>query len=300
VILDAHLDSLQFYGYGAACVNEFSGRYYDCPYGDARTNPACLQYRGSFILEALSFSEDWLAVPLSALLGLSVFFFLSSYIILEFRAPRVRFPTVLARKDDTSRSGRRGVVRENPDRRGAKVDVELVDLSLQIYKPSFGLGKGTTLDVLQKVSTKFRAGELNIILGPSGSGKSSLLSTLARQLRSSFLTRYHTSGRVLVNGVQLADNDMRTLSSYVVQDDSALLPYLTVRETLRFAAGLRLPRRMSKDEKMRRADDVLLKMGLRDCADVLVGNELLKGISGGEKRRLSIAVEILTEPQILM
>jgi energy-coupling factor transporter ATP-binding protein EcfA2 len=57
---------------------------------------------------------------------------------------------------------------------------------------------------------------------------------------------------------------------------------------------------MSKDEKMRRADDVLLKMGLRDCADVLVGNELLKGISGGEKRRLSIAVEILTEPQILM
>ena len=107
------------------------------------------------------------------------------------------------------------------------------------------------------------------------------------------------SGTMLFNGVQPTDKEVQSLCSYVTQDDSALLPYLTVRETLRFAAGLRLPK-MGKEEKVKRAEDVMLKMGLKDCADVFVGNELLKGISGGEKRRVSIAIQVLTEPQILM
>ena len=181
-----------------------------------------------------------------------------------------------------------------------KVDVELVGLALDIYKPSLRRGKETTLNVLENVSTKFQAGELNIILGPSGSGKSSLLNTMARRLRSSLFTRYRTSGTMLFNGVQPTDKEVRSLCSYVTQDDSALLPYLTVRETLRFAAGLRLPKWMSKEEKAKRAEDVMFKMGLKDCADVLVGDEMLKGISGGEKRRVSIAIQVLTEPQILM
>jgi len=181
-----------------------------------------------------------------------------------------------------------------------RVDVELVDLALEIYKPSPRFGEGVTLNVLRSVSAKFQAGELNIILGPSGSGKSSLLNTMARRLHSSLFTRYRTSGRMLFNGVQPTDKEVRSLCSYVTQDDGALLSYLTVRETLRFAAGLRLPRWMSKEEKVKRAEDVLLKMGLKDCADVLVGSELLKGISGGEKRRVSIAIQVLTEPQILM
>ena len=181
-----------------------------------------------------------------------------------------------------------------------KVDVELVDLALDIYKPSLRRGKETTLSVLESVSTKFQAGELNVILGPSGSGKSSLLNTMARRLRSSLFTRYRTSGTMLFNGVQPTDKEVRSLCSYVTQDDSALLPYLTVRETLGFAAGLRLPKWMSKEEKAKRAEDVMLKMGLKDCADVLIGDEMSKGISGGEKRRVSIAIQVLTEPQILM
>ena len=180
-----------------------------------------------------------------------------------------------------------------------KVDVELVDLSLDIHRSSIRRGKGRTLSVLKDVSTKFQAGELNVILGPSGSGKSSLLNTMARRLRSSLFTKYRMSGTMLFNGVQPTDKEVQSLCSYVTQDDSALLPYLTVRETLRFAAGLRLPK-MGKEEKVKRAEDVMLKMGLKDCADVLVGNELLKGISGGEKRRVSIAIQVLTEPQILM
>jgi ABC-type multidrug transport system ATPase subunit len=300
-LLTAHFYLFQFYGFGAASVNEFAGRYFDCPYGDARTDPACLQYRGSFVLENLSFSEDWMAVPLCALLGFVVFFLVSSCFILQFWTVDVQFSAAQTRSDDPDASAGKEVMKKSPDGDGVrKVDVELVDLALEIYKPSFVRGKGRTLNVLKSVSTKFQAGELNVILGPSGSGKSSLLNTMARRLRSSLLTRYRTSGAMLFNGIQPADKEVRSLCSYVTQDDAALLPYLTVRETLRFAAGLRLPKWMSKGEKMQRAEDVLLKMGLKDCADVLVGNELVKGISGGEKRRVSIAVQVLTEPQILM
>jgi energy-coupling factor transporter ATP-binding protein EcfA2 len=57
---------------------------------------------------------------------------------------------------------------------------------------------------------------------------------------------------------------------------------------------------MSRQQKMQRAEEILLKMGLKDCADNLIGNDLIKGISGGEKRRVTIAVQILTEPRVLL
>jgi len=123
---------------------------------------------------------------------------------------------------------------------------------------------------------------------------------MARRLHSSVSTRYKSSGKMLFNGALPSDTVIKSLCSYVTQDDDALLPYLTVRETLHYAAQLRLPNSMSKLEKKRRADDVILKMGLRDCADNLIGSEFLKGISGGEKRRVTIAVQILMEPRILL
>ena len=253
------------------------------------------------MLKNLSFSEDWITVPLCVLLGFFAFFFVSSCFLLHFWTVDVHFSAARTRNDDPDASAGKEIMGRSRSEDGVRnVDVELVDLALEIHEASVRPGKGRTLDVLKGVSTTFLAGELNVILGPSGSGKSSLLNTMARRLRSSLLTRYHTSGTMLFNGVQPTDKEVRSLCSYMTQDDSVLLPYLTVRETLRFAAGLRLPRSMSKEEKVKRAEDVLLKMGLRDCADVLVGDELLKGISGGEKRRVSIAVEVLTEPQILM
>lgn len=123
---------------------------------------------------------------------------------------------------------------------------------------------------------------------------------MAKRLQSSPYTKYKTEGRLLFNGTLPSDSVVRSLCSYVTQDDDALLPSLTVRETLRFAAGLRLPKWMSTNEKMRRAEDVLLKMGLKDCADNLIGSEFVKGISGGERRRVTIGVQILTEPKILL
>jgi ABC-type multidrug transport system ATPase subunit len=80
----------------------------------------------------------------------------------------------------------------------------------------------------------------------------------------------------------------------------ALLPSLTVRETLHFAAVVRLPTHMSREQKLARAEAVLAQLGLRHCADTLIGTDFTKGISGGERRRVSIGIQILTDPKILV
>ncbi len=113
-------------------------------------------------------------------------------------------------------------------------------------------------------------------------------------------TRYESRGNMLFRGAIPSEAVVRSVVSYVSQDDDALIPTLTVREMLRFAAGLRLPNWMSKEEKVRRADAVLLRLNLRDCADNPIGGDSKKGISRGEKRRVTIGVQILTDPQILI
>lgn len=180
------------------------------------------------------------------------------------------------------------------------IDVGLDGFALAVDKKSPWGKKLPRKTILNPISATFEAGKLNIIMGPSGSGKTSLLNTMALRLNNSGSTRYRSSGKVTFNGAEPSDSVVRSVCSYVCQDDDALLPSLTVRETLRFAAGLRLPAFMSTTEKDARAEEVLMKMGLKECADNLIGNELVKGISGGEKRRVTIAVQILTDPKVLL
>lgn len=180
------------------------------------------------------------------------------------------------------------------------IDLGLDKFSLALDKRSPWGRKQPRKTILHPVTTTFEAGKLNVIMGPSGSGKTSLLNAMALRLNNNMSTTYRRRGTLTFNGAEPSDSVVRSVCSYVCQDDDALLPSLTVRETLHFAAGLRLPRFLSRAEKNARAEAVLLKMGLKDCADNLVGNELVKGISGGEKRRVTIAVQILTDPRILL
>ena len=93
-------------------------------------------------------------------------------------------------------------------------------------------------------------------------------------------------------------SDFRRKCAYVEQDD-LLFHTLTVKETIDLAADLRLPRKMSKAERTHRVDMVISELGLRKCADTRIGNERMRGISGGERKRVSIAIEILRGPTVL-
>lgn len=227
-----------------------------------------------------------------------VFFYALSWVGLTFVKKEMTIARARISENDLSAGKEKMSARSMKEIRTIDVGLNKFALGLEKRSP---WGKGMpTKTILNPVTATFEAGKLNVIMGPSGSGKTSLLNAMALRLNSTAGTRYRPSGKVTFNGAEPSDSVIRSVCSYVCQDDDALLPSLTVRETLRFAAGLRLPSFMSRQEKNRRAAEVLLKMGLKDCADNLIGNELVKGISGGEKRRVTIAVQILTDPRVLL
>ncbi|ESW03549.1 hypothetical protein PHAVU_011G023100 [Phaseolus vulgaris] len=161
---------------------------------------------------------------------------------------------------------------------------------LRVVLPNFG--KGPTKRLLNGLNGYAEPGRIMAIMGPSGSGKSTLLDSLAGRLSKNVVM----TGNVLLNGKKKGLGYGGV--AYVTQED-VLLGTLTVKETVSYSAHLRLPTSMSKEEVNSLIDGTIIEMGLQDCADRLIGNWHLRGISGGEKKRLSIALEILTMPRLL-
>lgn len=133
------------------------------------------------------------------------------------------------------------------------------------------------------------------LMGPSGSGKTTLLNCLARRTAAAGAK---VDGAILVNGTSPSNDAFRSISSYVEQED-ALIGSLTVRETINFAGRLSLPSNISRAERIARVDHLLKSFGLQGVKDGIVGTPLRKGISGGQKRRLSVAAQLITSPKIL-
>lgn len=287
-----------YYAFGALCANEFVGQFYACPDGGGESNPACAQYTGAFIMDQLGFPQDWVVRPIIVLVGFSFLFYTCAYIALKIIP--VEMSIAQARNSDTDFSAGKEKLAARPMEEVRTVDIALDGFALDLDKRKFWGKKLPTKTILKPVTASFQAGLLNIIMGPSGSGKTSLLNAMALRLHNNATTSYRRSGSIKFNGAVPSDSVIRSVCSYVCQDDDALLPSLTVRETLRFSAGLRLPSFMTTEQKNQRADEVLMKLGLKDCADNLIGSETIKGISGGEKRRVSIAVQILTDPRVLL
>lgn len=158
-----------------------------------------------------------------------------------------------------------------------------------------GVGSDDGLDrVLHRVSGVVRPGEMLAILGSSGAGKSTLLNLLAGRMKSS--KACVSGGHVLVNGVKRDFSTFKKLAAYVEQDDS-MFATLTVEEQIRFAALLRLPKDMSMERKLLKVDQIIQELGLRKAKDTVIGNQLMKGVSGGERKRCSIGLELVTDPR---
>ncbi|XP_048733666.1 ATP-binding cassette sub-family G member 8-like [Ostrea edulis] len=147
--------------------------------------------------------------------------------------------------------------------------------------------------VLQNVSFSVKSGQMLAILGTSGSGKTSLLDVLAGRNDGGSV-----EGEMFLNGVSWTRQMVRSCSAYVRQDDR-LLAHLTVKETLMFVAQLKLPSSFQKEEIENRVDGVISELGLRHVWDTKIGNEESRGVSGGERRRVSIGIQMLLDPSIL-
>ncbi|KAM6563841.1 hypothetical protein CsatB_023839 [Cannabis sativa] len=153
-------------------------------------------------------------------------------------------------------------------------------------------GKNGPKSILQHITGSAQPGEVLAIMGPSGSGKSTLLDALAGRLSS----QTKQTGDILINGRKeiLAYGT----SAYVTQDDT-LMTTLTVREAVYYSAQLQLPDSMSKSEKRERAETTIREMGLQGSMDTRIGGWNVKGLSGGQMRRVSICIAILTRPKLL-
>jgi ABC-type multidrug transport system ATPase subunit len=190
------------------------------------------------------------------------------------------------------------------------VDVQIRDLAVTVdtspsilepatypefFRKSSGNGDGggsTSKTLLSSINASLQSGTLTAILGGSGSGKTTLLNTIAERMFSTRLTRGGTTTFNGLEGIQAVRH------AYVMQQD-VLLPTLTVRETLTYSADLRLPSSTTKEERLRIVEEVILELGLKDCANTRIGNTQHRGCSGGEKRRTSIGVQLLANPSVL-
>ncbi|KAB5523216.1 hypothetical protein PHYPO_G00149960, partial [Pangasianodon hypophthalmus] len=148
-------------------------------------------------------------------------------------------------------------------------------------------------EILKNVSGIMKTG-LNAIMGATGSGKTSLLDMIAGRKDPRGLR----SGQILVDN-KVVTSELRLTSAYVVQDD-ILMGTLSVRENLMFSGHLRLPRHQySTSDKQKKVTSVISELGLEDCADTKIGTEFLRGVSGGERKRCSIGMELITSPSLL-
>lgn len=158
---------------------------------------------------------------------------------------------------------------------------------------NFKVGKKT---ILENCYGDVKAGTLCAIMGPSGCGKSSLLNVLAG--RSTPAPGIEITGKFQVAGKLINPSSFRRNIAYVMQDD-ALLATATPREALQFSAALRLPPSTTLEEISELVERTLEHLGILECADVMIGGELIKGISGGQRKRTSVGVEIITSPSLL-
>lgn len=149
------------------------------------------------------------------------------------------------------------------------------------------------IQLLKGVSGRAHPGEMCALMGASGAGKSTLLDVLAMRK-----TTGEIEGDILFNGSECTPAVLRS-SAYVMQDN-VHIGVLTVRQTLTYACRLRMDEKKFDDKKRNaRVNKIMDMLGLTEHAGTIVGNEYIRGISGGQMKRLSIGVEIVNLPDLI-
>lgn len=155
-------------------------------------------------------------------------------------------------------------------------------------------GAKSETEFLHSATGLANAGDYISIMGPSGAGKTTLMNILANRIRKADTAIIE--GSIYANGAHIGSVAYNNYVGYVTQDD-VLLDTMTVRECIQFSVDLRTT--LSTDSKTKKVDKVIDELHLKRVQNNIIGSSLIKGISGGEKKRTAIAVELITNPSVL-
>ncbi|OBT63398.1 hypothetical protein VE03_07124 [Pseudogymnoascus sp. 23342-1-I1] len=171
---------------------------------------------------------------------------------------------------------------------------DIVGLGIKFNSIGYRI-KSSGKNIISEISGSAHDASLLGIMGPSGSGKSTLVNILSGKLHA-------TAGSISLQGVETSLSDLgkfKDLIGYVPQDD-VVHPHLTVRENILFSARIRLGGILKEREIHQNVDQLILALGLINVKDNLVGDQERRGVSGGERKRVSIGVELIAAPRMLI
>lgn len=167
------------------------------------------------------------------------------------------------------------------------VDICFKDLCLEVTVAK------KQINVVNNVTGRLRAKTMTALMGGSGAGKTSLLNALCGRAYYGNIV-----GDTYINGKKMQIEEIKDVIGFVPQDD-VVYAELTVRENLMYAGKLSLPRGTDMEEIEDLADSTLASLGLSRVANSLVGDVKRRGVSGGEKKRVNIGLELMSRPRCL-
>ncbi len=167
------------------------------------------------------------------------------------------------------------------------------------FLPNFMNRNAPRKEVLHNVSATFPSRGLVAIMGPSGSGKTTLLSAISNRMAIGGGQQIQCSGIVRIDGQQVPPSFFYSKSVAFVPQDTCLFSELTPRESIRFATSCLLPS-LTPELREKRVSQTLNELSLNKCADGQIGNEMFRGVSGGERKRYLVHMRVHNSFAILI
>jgi ABC-type multidrug transport system ATPase subunit/ABC-type multidrug transport system permease subunit len=175
------------------------------------------------------------------------------------------------------------------------VDLGFSDIYMKLATKKTKNGNAERVLLDGSIRGRARPGRMLAIMGPSGAGKSTVVHALAGRIKES--KKLELSGLRYVNGSPIT-GDSQVPAAFVEQQVN-FFPHMTVRETLAFRVELKLGSLISKKAQAERVEELIQELNLEKAAETVVGDAKIRGISGGERRRLAIACELISSPSVI-
>ncbi|CAN6886391.1 unnamed protein product [Brassica oleracea] len=287
------------YTYDALTVNEMlAPRWMDQQSSDNSTR------LGLAVLEIFDVFTDpsWYWIGVGAVLGFTILFNILATLALAYLNPLEKPQAIVSKEGAEENIVTNGSEGKNTYvKRGMvlpftpytmsfdKVNY-YVDMPKEMREQEFATDK---LQLLREVTGVFRPGVLTALMGVSGAGKTTLMDVLAGRKTGGYI-----EGDIRISGFPKRQETFARVSGYCEQNDIHS-PQVTVRESLIYSAFLRLPKEVTKDEKMRFVDQVMELVELKSLKDGIVGLPGISGLSTEQRKRLTIAVELVANPSII-